>query len=138
MTKQEIMAAIESLSQNERHEIIDHIFKFEEEQKPRFSLGMGQFAAWRSPSYPEKWLVGISLQKETNATSAIMGEYLSQYGCIRQTRMDNTQDVTPLDIYIDFNRLIELTKLAEEQPKVFAERVRQKCESIWRADNEQV
>jgi hypothetical protein len=51
--------------------------------------------------------------------------------------MDNTQDVTPLDIYIDFNRLIELTKFAEEQPKVFAERVRQKRESIWRTNNEQ-
>jgi hypothetical protein len=65
MTKQEIMAAIESLSQNERHEIIDHIFKFEEEQKPRFSLGMGQFAAWRSPSYPENGLlVYLSKRKQ--------------------------------------------------------------------------
>lgn len=110
---EELKKILSNCSPEDREKIRKWLWEQKEEMSPTVSCKMGQIVSWTNTEMiPFVKEVGFALDDNHEQKSIIVMQYLQEYKCFRQTRVDaDRRDLKIHDAFVD---LSEVFRIAEE------------------------
>ena len=109
---EEIKKMLTNCSPEEQEKIRKWLWDKKTDMSPTISCKMGQVISWTNTQLiPFTKEVGFAVEDNHEQKSIIVMQYLKEYGCLRQTRVDaDKRDLQVHDEFVDLNALFRVAK----------------------------